>query len=672
MQRFDCFQNTGGLNITDSPFFVKDGQATGGSNYDYIKTGGIQKRRGPTKVNSVADTQLKTLGVGLHNTPVGVKTSVRAGGTKVQTIDTDTGVFTNIAEDTTAVNSDFFAVGSEQPVAMLGFNTTSKSMLWMAGGGATTLLGFTGTSVTQNGVAAPTGTFIAAVSPSGGDFDTTGTVYYSLALRKTSTQALSNAALDQSAVIANTDDKVLLTFPIGIDATKYDQWYIYRSAFGGSSGFTAGTLVAQVSTSLPTYLDLGNVEVATSQNVPRAGNTILDNSPLDTGTYTSLAVFKRHLVTASGSTISFADQDKPESWPIGFKITIPTGGPILGMGVVGYNPVNTASTEEILVVFKEREAWVVTGTGLLDTDTSLYDVSLKFLDHVGCANQTLIVPTGGFLAWIDYRGIYLWSGTDKPAYISRPIEALFGIDGDLDKSKLSQGFGFFSRKKNQIVWTVSNRIMGANSVQLKLDLRLTVGQVMNGLLSNSIVDGVFMQDMLSDISLYGGMTYLPSDNSEIALVGDDAGFLYLHDRGISDAGDAITFAYRTKAFDLGMPTVAKQYSKVVVYIDQQSDKELTLSYWADYRNLDREKSQIPLTMDTETKLRASLWDLAIWDEANWDEYEARPIALTYNLDGSESNCQGDSIMLQFEQLEASAPVTILGFSLYYDEIATRK
>lgn len=672
MPRFDCFTNTQGLNITDSPFFVKDGQATGGYNYDYIKTGGIQKRRGLTKINSSPNSQLVTLGVGVHNTASGTKTVVRAGGTKVQTVDTSAGTFTNITEDTATAGTDFFGVGSTVPVAMTNFNTASAALLWMAGGGASTLIGYNGTNATQNGVSAPSGTFTAQVSLTGGSFAATGTYYYAIALRKASTQALSNAALDQSASVANLTDKVTLTFPTGVDTTKYDKWYVYRSSVGGSSAFTAGTLVAQVTVGTPTYVDLGNVSVATSQNVPRSGNVLLDNSPLDSGTYKTLAIFKRHLVTSSNSTISFSDLDKPESWPTGFKITVPTGGPITALGVIGYNPVNTAATEEILVVFKDDEAWTVTGTGSYDSDTGAYDVQLKFLDSVGCANQTLVVPTGGFISWVDYRGIYLWSGTDKPTYVSRLIESLFGIDGELNKITLNQGWGAFIRKKNQIVWTISNRTLGVNTIQLKLDCRLTTGQVLNGLSSNAVIDGVFMMDSLKGINPYGGTSYLDSSHSEVFLVGDNAGYIYTHYDNTSDAGEALEFTYRTKAFDCKTPTVAKSFQKIVVYIDQQSSKELTLSYWSNYRNLAKEMSQIRETMDSPTKIRASLWDLAYWDVANWDEYEARPIPLVFNLNSRENNNEGDSIMLQFEQLEANAPITILGFSIYYDEIETRK
>ncbi len=74
----DFFNNVGGLNLTDSVFAVKDEQATGGSNYDYAQTGGIKKRRGHEKENSVAFSPLKSVGLGFYNPVSGTKSILRA------------------------------------------------------------------------------------------------------------------------------------------------------------------------------------------------------------------------------------------------------------------------------------------------------------------------------------------------------------------------------------------------------------------------------------------------------------------------------------------------------------------------------------------------------------------------------------------------------------------
>ncbi len=173
-------------------------------------------------------------------------------------------------------------------------------------------------------------------------------------------------------------------------------------------------------------------------------------------------------------------------------------------------------------------------------------------------------------------------------------------------------------------------------------------------------------------ALYAGLTYLPANNDEIYLVGDAAGFLYQTYRGPSDSGAGIAFTYQTKAFDLGQPSIAKQFSKVVVYIDRLSNRDLMLQYWAGYRVLAEERSEISVSMDEAGKLAASLWDLAVWDSSMWDEYALKTIPIVFNLNSNQNNNQGDSIMLKFSQLEANAPVVIHGFSIYWDQIGPRK
>lgn len=672
MQKTDFFKNVEGLNITDSPFFVKDGQATGGFCYDYSSTGGISKVLGPSLLNAVTDAQLKTIGMALLNTSAGVKTVIRAAGTKIQTFEPSSGTFTNIASDSVAASTDFLASGSTQPVVSASFNTANSPLTWLAGGGMSTLYAYTGSAITANGVAAPTGTFTAVNqgSSTGGAWTpTSGTYYWAIALRKRSTQALSNAALDQTATISTATDTVILTFPAGIDTTSYDKWYVYRSSVGGATAFTAGTLVAKVDTTLATYTDTG-AALATSQNIPRSGNTILDNSQLTAGTYNCVATFKRHLITAYGSTICISALDLPESWPIGLTIPIPSGGNITSLGVIGYNNPDTGTTDEYLVICKQRETWIITGGLTYNTTTALYDLALKFVDEVGCAAQALMVPCGGFLTWVDYRGIYMWSGVGKPVYCSRPIEAFFSTDGDLDKTQLAVGFGVFFRKKNQVVWTLSHRTKGTNRIQLKLDLRLTIPQMSQSLVS-SVTEGVFMMDSFAE-PFYGGLSYLPTDLDEAFLVGDASGHIYRMYFSVNDAGAGVAFSYVTKYLDMGQPSISKNFNKIIVYVSQFTTQDLTLDYWAGYRNLISDRSTIAESMGNESTTNASRWDLAVWDEGLWDESNDSVIPLVFNLASSENNREGDSLLLKFSQSDAGVPVIIHGFSVFWSTLAPVK
>lgn len=787
MQQLHCFSNVEGLNLTDSQFYVKNGQATGGYNYDYVRTGGIQKILGLSKINTAADAQTSCLGAGLHNkVSDNTKTVIRAAGTKIQVFDPSAGTFSNKSDDTVSAGTDFLAVGSTQPVVFAPFTDSSAlcDYLWMAGGGLASITGyvaytvngeytlvtsgagsglfvsgntvaftlngraysvpyatdnittltnvatalaadadvssavvtdaahtitvvsrsgatltFTGVSVTggstqptvtitntiapstgnakvtTNGVTAPAGTFAAVNqgSGTGGAWGSaTGAYYYAIALRKKSTQAVSNCALDALVTISTATDSVLLTFPTGIDTTKYDEWYVYRSSVGGVKAFTAGTLVAKVRTSVATFTDT-NLALATSQNVPRAGNGLLDNSPLPSGTYKTACVWKRRLVTAVNSTVYISDQNKTESWPTGLPVVIPSGGPIRTVSVVGSNPTNSATIDEYLIVQKDTETWVITGDGTYDAASGLYNTALQFVDYTGCPNPKLSVRAPGFTAWVDARGVWMWNGIYKPVLVSRPIEALFGDDGDLDKTNLGTGWGVYYRKKNCIIWTLSSKIKGQNKLQLKLDLRLTAPQITQNL-TNSVVEGVFNMDTYGT-ALFAGLVYLDANNGEQYLAFDSSGYGYNVYQAASDNGSGIAFNYTTKAFDCGLPGIAKQFAKVVVWIDKGAPVNLTLKYWAGYRSLLGQYSQQTRPMDVnvidKNTSTAARWDLAYWDQSYWDDAQSNYIPLVFNLDASKNNNQGEALMLDFSQVGSSAPVTIHGFTIYWDTLGLR-
>lgn len=658
------FDNTGGLNITDSPFYAKDTQATGGYNFDYLKTGAISKILGRSTINAVADSQLRTLGVFVKFGSDGTKVLVRAGGTKIQSVDLDVGTFTNLASDAATPTTDFYASGTTTPVSGINFNTPAAEVLWLQGGDSTSLLGFNGTNVTENGVPAPTGSFTTSVGGSGGDWDATGSYFYALAVRKASTQTISNTALDVEAIIASTTQKVTLTFPTGLDTTKFDEWVIYRSELSGGEFFTTGTLVAQVPSTDLTYLDDGATAIATAQVLPRADSPTDDHSVLPTATITGMAAFKRRMVAAQGSTIFVSLLDGPEYWPTDLRITLPYGGPIKALGIVGSEAELTGQSDEYLAIFQEGHMWMIAGTFIYSSSSGLYDFELRFVDSIGCSGQSVVVNANGFVAWVDFRGVYVWDGTGKPIYVSRLIEAWFDTDGDLDRTKFGLGFGAVFRKKNQIIWNLSHRTLGENSIQLKLDLRLTVPKFQKGL-SQTIMEGTFLTDSIP--SLYGGSSFLPTTNNEQFIAGDNAGFLYKLYVSPSDPSGGIDFNYLTKDLLQDAPATDKRYKKVLAYVDQLDSVDITLNYWTSYKRGSTESSQVMANAGKVQGQPAALWDLAIWDQSLWDEYFPRTKMVVFNLHAKENNVEGEAIRLEFVQSESNSPVVIHGFSILWED-----
>lgn len=654
----DFWNNVGGLNLRDTPVRVTDEQATGGINFDYVQTGGIKSRRGEDEINSSANTQLKSLGLSTYLDAAGARFLVRAAGTKYQNVDLSTPSFTNLSEDTTTAGTDFISSSSTQPVVTSQFNGSSASILWLAGGGASTVYGIYSTAkVTANGVPAPTNSSFTAVAGGSGSTLSTGTYRYTLVYKKNSTDALSNAGGEASVSVTAGEEVTLAWTLTNNDTTKYDAIYVYRSALNGAAAFTTGDLVTILASSATGYVDTGS-STASSQNIPRAGNALLDNSQLPSGTYITIRTWKRRLVTANESTLYISDLNKSESWPTANTITIPSGGPITGLAIISF--ATEQNNDEYLAIFKEREVWILTGD---DVD----DWALKFVDNTGCPGQSLIVNCNGFLAFVDYRGIFLWDGSNKPIYTSGPLEPLFAVDGDIDKSKLAMGFGTFFRKKNEVEWVLSNNVYGDNLYCLKMDLRLTLPSVQNNLMGR-VIDGVFTQDQLTQ-PMYAGTSYLPATSFEEALIrGDDAGHIYSSYSVFADAGEAYSFQYFTKFLDLGTPMVEKRFHKVIVWVEEIGDWDLLLDYWTSYRSGLDSKDTLSEKISTAEGGLSALWEVGVWDRSFWDDYTAKLRPLVFNLrPGLENSNEGDVIRLRFRQDGANQPVTINGFTVVWSE-----
>lgn len=659
------FSNTGGLNLTDSPLAIKPDQAISGYNFDYVKTGGFKKTRTPLALNSSADAQLLSRAFDLYRTKSDVVQAMRLATTAWQALDTTTGTTTNLTEDTASAGSSFFSCSNQAVSVMV--TTPATDVLWASGGGLSTLYGaYSASKVTKNGSTPATGAFTATVSTTGGTF-TVGTYYYAVALRKSSTQAISNAGLDVSAVIANTTDKVTidLTGLTGLDTTKYDKVYLYRSSVGGSTGFTAGALVAQINTTTTSYVDTGTV-LTSSVVVPRSGSASLDNSELPSGTYEVIANFKRRMVTASKSTLYFSDINKPESWPLANSITIPSGGKITGLATIGYNHPGSGTTDEFLAVFKSNELWIIKG----DDSTTW---QLLFVDYIGCPNQSLIVNSNGLLYWVNNRGVYLWDGVGKPIYTSRPIEYLWGQNGSLTKQNLNAGCGAAMPSLNQIVWYLSDNIIGSQQFVLKLDTRLTLPNIDN-FLGQRVLEGVFVQGKRTASVVACETITDPASihNSSLLLTGDSSGYIYSDLASTTGTGNDVAFSYETADLDLGSPGVAKRFHKVVVWADTSGAFDINLDYWADYRRSESSKTTLSATLATSTGESTSLWDVVNWDSAYWDINTSSIQPLVFNLPNTNNNAEGDAIRLRFYNNDSGEPVTINGFSILYTTISLRK
>lgn len=739
----DFFLNSGGLNITDSPFMVQTGQAIAGYNYEYLATGGITKRNGNTPLNASADAQLRSLGYFMYNNPANNKTMLRAAGIKLQTFVPTTGVTTNVTDDTVTAGSTPFEVNTTQPVVFSQFNTAAESIAWFAGGGQGNgiINGYVGPHYTVNGVNMPTGVITATTSdapfltttgnivsgsniitglasttnlflgalvvgtgiPTGAvvvdlsgstatlNFNATATAtavalafsgalpdatqfWYAVSFVKNSTTAEGNASLDLSVVTGasglGTAGGNTVTLDLSgitnVDTTLYSSINIYRASVSGVSGFTIGDLAGTVPIGTTTFTDYGAI-FGTALPVPRNGNQILDNSQLPTTSQINVITkWKNRLVLAEGSTVYLSDINKSESWPSLNFINVPSGGPITALGIISYITPVTASPDEVLVIFKERELWILVGTDLTNW-------SLQLVDYVGCVTQPLLVFANGFLFWLDYRGFYCWDGSGKPIYISRLIEYDFGPNGDLTQTSFELGCGAFFRKQNEIIWYLTSNTLGEQKLALKLDLRLSLPIIQQNF-QGRMSEAVFIKDSISQ-PIYACHSALPSFSgtflNEVFFGGDESGFIYsLLQNGSGDGTDAIPFTFRTKIEDFQLIGTAKRYHKVIVWCRQSTTANLTLKYWVNYKTDDQHASQ--QIQQVGTQVTVPIWDVATWDGPYFDTNTFTYAPLTFNLGNPTIGIEGDALTLEFQQEDFGAPMIIAGYSVIYSIAGLRK
>jgi hypothetical protein len=684
----DFFNNVGGLNTTDSPFRVQDTQAIQGYNYDYLYTGGFRKRFANTLLNSTPDSLTRTIGVGIYTDTSNSKTVLRATSTKLQTVNQSTGATTVITDDTVSAGTTPFS--STQPVVVSAFNSSSNNTTWMAGGGLSsgTIIGYNGTTYTINGAAPLAGAISVASGGAGSTTLSTNTYYYAVVAYKASTGATSNAALDvsYSSTAGNFAD-VQLNGITAYDTTKYTQIWIYRSSAGGTTAFTTGDLVAKIAyngttytvasgsgsiVSTSKYRDNGSY-ISTSTNVPRAGGTSLDNSVLPSGTYNCITTYRRRLVAATGTTLYFSDLNKPESWPAANTITIPSGGPITGLAVINFNTPTTSGANEFLAVFQERQLWLITGstfTTLTSGNVVLQtaDIQLLFVDYVGCPAHNLIVNANGFLFWIDYRGVYLWDGSNKPIYASRLIEYDFGPDGDFDLTNIQYGTGTFYRKQNEVVWFLSSKTYGVNLMALKMDLRLSLANIETAL-AGRILEAVFIKDTFPN-SVYGASSVIISSAETLFASGDDGYIWKMYDNLNSDNATGVQFSYRTRPNDMGMMGTTKRYHKVIAWCQEGNLNNLTLNFWTNYRTLDTYKSTV--SEQITSQVSAAIWDQSTWDVSYWDQIAKTYNPVVFNLSSGDMGTEGEAITLEFIQNNVQSPVTIAGYSIIFSVAGLRE
>jgi hypothetical protein len=242
---------------------------------------------------------------------------------------------------------------------------------------------------------------------------------------------------------------------------------------------------------------------------------------------------------------------------------------------------------------------------------------------------------------------------------------MFDADGDINKSKLSQGYAAHYEKGNEVIWRISHRTKGVNKLSIKMDTRLTVIRSSENL-ENTEAEGTFILDT-DDNSYFSMLSFRESNLTESLLLGDNTGFVY---KAYTSSSNTVLFDYETNALDMGMPENNKRFKRVIVWIEKLTPNDLTLFYWCDYRIRMEYQSKVKVSMAPTKGTQPALWDIALWDQAFWDDYTPDIGIIEFNLHSYQNNAEGVSLKLKFEQLESGSPVRIHGFAIDWEDLGS--
>ncbi len=284
--------------------------------------------------------------------------------------------------------------------------------------------------------------------------------------------------------------------------------------------------------------------------------------------------------------------------------------------------------EEVLVVFKERSTYILTGN---DADTfSIQKVS----DEFGAVSKQSVVLVGNELIFLSIEGITSLStatlqGNMISGFLSNRIRSLVN---QLNPAKLSDSFAVHLRDRREIWWFVAE----GSSSQNQRVLVYNYG-IQNAWSRRSGITAACG-------AVIGRKLYTGGYN----------GFVFQQLKGNSYDGEAIPWSYRTPFYDFSNPRTRKRIKDVEIYLKQISLMGITVKTGWDF-NRGSARQEIR-TLQVNPDSASALFGAAKYG------------ADTYAVIGSSilrftPSGSGKLFQLEFSGQEAGKPVELQGWSI---------
>lgn len=366
-------------------------------------------------------------------------------------------------------------------------------------------------------------------------------------------------------------------------------------------------------------------------------------------------LFGETIVTDTPHRIYFSEVNEPAVFLSTSWVEM---DPTDGDGITGI----VSFKNKVLIVFQANSIWAISG-GDDESNPGVPDISIENIStDVGCVAPESIQTCEGKLVWLSHRGIYSYDGTipkplnteniDSTILDLRPVPKYDDPASVFLSKEREYWISHASIDVNPLYQTLISKYSFKNDSWVRAD---------HG--TRGIASFLEKRDMNRPPILLAGIEASSSD------MGADTAVRRMEYGGYDSASTPISWAWKSKFFDLGKPYMDKKFIAVLVQLESETD--VTLQVSCDNHLVDE-----PFTvLKTENDQDADLDDLVWANDAgsigtNWSNGttdsdwpgDNQRNALIYLND----KCWGKRIALRFSGSTTASPTEIQAVTFFYD------
>ncbi len=259
----------------------------------------------------------------------------------------------------------------------------------------------------------------------------------------------------------------------------------------------------------------------------------------------------------------------------------------------------------------------------------------------GCiAHKSIVKVDNNLVFWSD-RGVYSFDGINVH-YLGEPIET---TTEDINYNRIGQVVAELYKAKNQVWFSVSTGSNTNNNRVICMTYDPTASEGA-GIKKDNVAFANYTGMAFNAFGLERSITEL-----DRLYAGNYAGRVFKQDIGDNDDGEGIDFQVKTPEIDMGEPDQFKRFRYLWIFLKQQGNYSLTVSYVTDF-GVGGSSATVSLSVAGDS----NLWGTLIWGIDKWggDSIVKSRVGL---------KAKGHFMSITFSNSNADQPITRKGFSV---------